>query len=444
MEVAGTKARRIALPARKLPKTGNCQRGVANGRNEATPRKNVLMKLSPTLTAAVRSHATQPGQRSFYLYNTTPMVTKIAALRAIMPHGVEIFYAMKANPHAAFLGAALQAGVVGVEIASLGEAHQAVAAGFAPERLIFTGPGKSPEELTWSVTAGVRTIHLESLTEAYRLNQICGTHGVTQDVLLRVNPNFDIHGAQASFSGGSQKLGVDVTKLHHHLPHILALPHLRFKGLHVYAASGVLRVEDLLQNCRLVFEMVRDIEANFPQVRCGIIDFGGGFGVDYLGTGVDFDPQTYAKGLQELITAYQLADRRFVLELGRYLAADSGWFCTEILDIKDSHGIKQMICAGGTNHFRRPAALSINHPVAIVAMQRPALFAEQEQVYQEKIYIGGPLCNTADKLAKDIYVEAAAIGDIAVFGLAGAYGLTMSHLEFLSHARPPEIVVTPD
>jgi diaminopimelate decarboxylase len=399
------------------------------------------MHLTPALTAAVRHHAAQDGQRSFYLYDTAPMQRKIAALRTLMPTGVEIFYAMKANPHPAFLAAALAADVVGVEIASLGEARKAVAAGFTPERLIFTGPGKAPEELAWSVAQRIRAVHLESLTEAYRLEALCAANGVTQDVLLRVNPNFDIHGAQASFSGGSQKLGVDVEKLHQILPHILALKHLRFQGLHVYAASGVLRVEDLLQNCRLVFTMVHDVETRFPNVRCATIDFGGGFGVDYLESGHDFAPEVYAAGLKDLIATHGLSDRRFVLELGRYLTADSGWYCTEILDIKTSHGTKQVVCAGGTNHFRRPAALSINHPVVIVPMQRPKLFVEQESVAHEKIYIGGPLCNTADKLAKDILIDAAAIGDMAVFCLAGAYGLTMSHLEFLSHDRPPEIVV---
>lgn len=400
------------------------------------------MQLLPSLATAVRQHAEQGGHRSFYLYDTAPMQRKIASLRALMATGVEIFYAMKANPHPEFLAAALAANVVGVEIASLGEARKAVAAGFTPDRLIFTGPGKAPEELSWSIAQKIRAVHLESLTEAYRLEALCAASGVTQDVLLRVNPNFDIHGAQASFSGGSQKLGVDVEKLHQILPHILSMKHLRFQGLHVYAASGVLRVEDLLQNCRLVFDMVHDVETRFPNVRCNTIDFGGGFGIDYLESGSDFAPEVYATGLKDLITIYNLGDRCFVLELGRYLTADSGWFCTEILDIKDSHGTKQVVCAGGTNHFRRPAALSINHPVVIVPMHRAKLFAAQESVVREKIYIGGPLCNTADKLAKDIFIDAAAVGDIAVFCLAGAYGLTMSHLEFLSHDRPPEIVVS--
>jgi diaminopimelate decarboxylase len=400
------------------------------------------MNLSEPIAAAIRKHAENDGLRSFYLYDLSPMRAKIARLKSIMPQGIEIFYAMKANPHPAFLAAARQAGTQGIEIASLGEGRKALEAGYKPEEIIFTGPGKSPEELAWSLKTGIRTVHLESLTEAHRLNALCEQLKVKQDVLLRVNPDFDIHGAQASFSGGSQKLGVDVNKLHDVLPQILALPHLVFRGLHVYAASGVLEVADLLKNCKLVFEMARDIEKTFPSTICSIIDFGGGFGIDYLESGEDFSPDAYAGGLKKLIAEYGFESRRFVLELGRYLTADSGWFCSEILDIKDSHGTKQVICAGGTNHFRRPAALSINHPVVILPMNRPRVFDGQEQVSKEKVYIGGPLCNTADKLAKNIYIEEAQIGDMAVFCLAGAYGLSMSHLEFLSHERPREIVIS--
>lgn len=399
------------------------------------------MQIPANVETKLRELAASGRTLNAYIYDTAPMRAKIAHLATIMPAGVEVYYAMKANPHPAFLQAALESGARGIEIASLGEAQKAVAAGFTGERLIYTGPGKSPEELEWSVENGVHTVHVESLTEAHRLNAIAARHGRRQKVLLRINANFDIHEAQTTFSGGSKKFGVDEEKLDVVLPQLLALDHLDFRGLHVYAASGVLRVEDLLKNCELVFTLTRKIEAEYAGVKCDIIDFGGGFGVDYLETGEDFDPQAYADGLAAMIDRYGLQGRAFMLELGRYLAADSGWFCTEILDIKESRGKKQVICAGGINHFRRPAALAINHPLAILRMERPALFEGQERVAAESVYFGGPLCTGADKLANDEYVGAADIGDIAVFGLAGAYGLTMSNQEFLSHAKPAEIVL---
>jgi len=399
------------------------------------------MNIPTHIEAELRRRAETGKTLNCYIYDTAPMREKIGDLVSIMPEGLEVFYAMKANPHPAFLKAALEAGAVGIEIASLGEAERAVAAGFAGNRLIYTGPGKSPEELSWSVKNGVRTVHIESLAEAHRLDVICEKAGKQMDVLLRINANFDIHEAQTTFSGGSKKFGIDEEKLDEALPQILALKHLNFRGLHVYAASGVLNVGDLLKNCELVFDLTKKIEAEYDGITCDIIDFGGGFGVDYLEEGHDFDPQAYADGLAAMIAKYDFAGRHFVLELGRFLAADSGFFCTEILDIKESRGKKQVICAGGINHFRRPAALSINHPLAIVRMHETKLFDRQESVEREQVYFGGPLCTSADKLANDIYVEAADIGDIAVFGLAGAYGLTMSNQEFLSHARPEEIVL---
>ena len=386
----------------------------------------------------------QNGQTlNVYLYDLAPMHTKINLLRDIMPEGIEVFYAMKANPHPAFLVTALEAGVTGIEIASLGEATKAINAGFSPAQLIYTGPGKSMEELTWCVEQGIRTIHIESLAEAHRINALCQKMGKKQDVLLRINADFDIHDAQTTFSGGSKKFGIDEEQLDVALPQILALSQLNFRGLHVYAASGVLNVDDLLHNCKLVFDLTQRIEATYQGVHCDIIDFGGGFGVDYLEEGNDFDPQAYADGLSAMIAQYGFNGRHFVLELGRWLAADCGWFCSEIIDIKTSRGKKQVVCAGGINHFRRPAALAINHPMDIVKMGKDKLFERQEAIHQEKVYFGGPLCTSADKLANDVYIEEANIGDIAVFGLAGAYGLSMSNVGFLSHNTPEEIICTP-
>ncbi len=398
--------------------------------------------LSPHIAETIRSLAESRPERSFYVYDTSVMTGKIETLRARMPEGVAVYYAMKANPHIAFLEAARRAGVEGIEIASIGEGKKAIEAGFAPGQIIFTGPGKSPEELEWSVSVGIRTIHIESLTEAYRLDAIAKAAGRVQDILVRVNPNFHVHGAQANFSGDSSKLGMDEHKFREALPEILALEGLNFLGLHVYSASGVLNVDDLIQNCELVFKLASEVENQYQGVTCPIIDFGGGFGIDYLEQGRDFSPEPYAEKLSALIARFEFQGRRFVLELGRYLTADSGWYATEILDIKDSLGKKQVICAGGSHHFRRPAALGINHPVSIVAMERPKVFAAQDNVDKENIFIGGPLCNTADRLsARDLFIEHAEIGDMAVFELAGAYGYSMSHLEFLSHAHPPEIVI---
>ncbi len=398
--------------------------------------------IPPHILDAIRARAGRPGHRSFYLYDTSVMRRKIAQLKAALPRGVAVYYAMKANPHPAFLAAARDGGAEGVEIASLGEGRKAVAAGFSPGQLIFTGPGKAPEELEWSVSTGIHAVHVESLVEAYRLNAICRALGKTQDILLRVNPNFHIHGAQANFSGDSCKLGLDENRLKECLPPLLALDRLRFQGLHVYAASGVLELDSLLRNCEIVFGMARAIEADYPGTRCAVIDFGGGFGIDYAEEGRDFSTEAYAAKLSALIAAFGFSDRRFVLELGRYLAADSGWYGTEILDIKASLGKKQIVCAGGSHHFRRPVALKINHPMAVVPMNVPPLFEGQECVRDEAAFIGGPLCNTADKLAAhDAHVTEAHVGDIAVFGLAGAYGLTMSHMDFLSHDRPEEVVI---
>ena len=402
------------------------------------------MNLNSQMTDAILDFSKQSAHGNFYLYDTSAMRQKIKNLKQVLPTSVDTYYAMKANPHRYFLQTARNADIQGIEVASMGEGKKAIDAGFNPDQIIFTGPGKSEAELEWSVQNKIQKIHIESLVEAHRLNKICATHNHKQDILIRVNPNFDIHGAQAKFSGDSSKFGLDQDIFLDVLPQILELTNLNFLGLHVYAASGVLEVEDLLENCRRVFTIARDLETKYPDIRCDIIDFGGGFGVDYLETGQEFSIDFYAKELNKLIDNAGFSDRKFILELGRYLAADSGWYCTKILDIKSSLGKKQVICSGGAHHFRRPVALNINHPLSIISMNEPPIFNGQEFVKDEMAFVAGPLCNgAADKLAaKDIYIKEARIGDIAVLGLAGAYGLSMSHVNFLSHPYPEEFIGT--
>lgn len=401
------------------------------------------MILNQKIIDAIAHFSQESAHNNFYLYDTSVMQDKITQLKKTLPSNVQIYYAMKANPHIKFLTAAKTAKAKGIEVASIGEAKGTIDAGFSGNDIIFTGPGKSQEELEWSVKNKIHKVHIESLVEAHRLNNICEKEGHTQDILIRVNPNFDIHGAQAKFSGDSSKFGIDQSVFLDVLPQILELPHLNFQGLHVYAASGVLKAEDLLENCRRVFTIVREVEARYDDVRCDIIDFGGGFGVDYLETGDDFSVEFYATELQKLIENFAFSDRQLIIELGRYLAADSGWYCTKILDIKTSLGKKQVICSGGAHHFRRPVALNINHPLIIIPQNEPKIFNGQESVTDDMAFIAGPLCNgAADKLAaKDIYIEKAEIGDVVILGLAGAYGLSMSHVNFLSHPEPEEFFV---
>ncbi len=401
------------------------------------------MILNKKIMDAIAHFSNISEHHNFYLYDTSVMQGKIKQLKETLPKSVQIYYAMKANPHPEFLKTALNADVKGIEIASIGEAKKAIEVGFLSSQIIFTGPGKTEAELRWSVENKIQKIHIESLVEAHRLNNICEQQDHKQDILIRVNPNFDIHGAQAKFSGDSSKFGIDQDMFFEVLPQILDLPHLSFRGLHVYAASGVLKVEDLLDNCRRVFTIARDIETRYTDIRCDIIDFGGGFGIDYLETGNDFSIDLYTKELRQLIHDFDFTDRQFIIELGRYLAADSGWYCTKITDIKTSLGKKQVICTGGAHHFRRPVALNINHPLCIIAQNEDKVFDAQESVQDEMVFVAGPLCNgAADKLsAKDIYIEKAEIGDIAVLGLAGAYGLSMSHVNFLSHPEPDEFFI---
>ena len=249
--------------------------------------------LSPRIRDTIGTLARTRPERSFYLYDPQVMAQKIATLKARGARGRRRLLCHEGQSPRRFLETARHAGVEGVEIASIGEGQKALSAGFAPGQIIFTGPGKSPEELEWSVSVGIRTIHVESLTEAHRLNAIAAALGRRQDILVRVNPNFHIHGAQANFSGDSSKLGMDEQKFRAALPEILALRPSPFPRPARLLRLGRARGHRPHQNCELVFALAAEIESQYQGVSCPVIDFGGGFGIDYLDAG----PRLHARTL---------------------------------------------------------------------------------------------------------------------------------------------------
>ncbi len=142
-----------------------------------------------------------------------------------------------------------------------------------------------------------------------------------------------------------------------------------------------------------------------------------------------------------LVEEFDFGRKTLIFELGKYLVAESGYYVTEILDIKESMGKKQIITAGGINHQKRPQEAGINHPISIISLYKPRLYKEQISIKQEKVDIGGPLCTSLDTYCRDISINEAHVGDLIVVHLSGAYSLTFSPVNFLSHPLPNEYII---
>jgi diaminopimelate decarboxylase len=167
------------------------------------------------------------------------------------------------------------------------------------------------------------------------------------------------------------------------------------------------------------------------------VNAGGGLGVDYTG-GAAFDLAALRLGLAGLAPADAA---RLVLEPGRYLAAGAGWYAAEVLDLKRVHGRWFAVLRGGTHHFRLPAAWRYSHPFTVLPVAGWPYPFERPEVRDVLVDAVGELCTPRDVLARGQPVSRLRVGDVLVFGNAGAYGWDISHHQFLRHPHPEFVVV---
>lgn len=377
-----------------------------------------------------------------YIYDLEEITQRIEELERFKLSNVSLYYAMKANPNTDVLRHVLSHKCIsGVEIASVGELEKARKSGLdSDSNVLFTGPGKTPIELSEAVKSKIRFINVESVVEAIRINKIAEREDIEKvNVLLRVNIDYYLDGASEYMAGMSTKMGIDQSRFYEDYKIISKLEHLNVCGFHVFAADGVLDYNILLKYTDFVFKFVEEAEKVVGKIN--VVDFGGGFGIDYTKSDRHFDTKAYFEGLERLVKKYSFDEKEFILELGKYIVGSAGYYVTRIVDIKDSKGMKHIVTAGGVNHMRLPIATDRKHPVYIISMGIPKLYDEQIEVSNETVDIEGPLCMTEDKISWDEPIEHAEIGDIVVLTQSGAYCYSASTLWFLSHQLPLELII---
>ena len=324
-----------------------------------------------------------------YIYDLQEITDRINEIDKYKLPNVSLYYAMKANPNKEVLKHVLKhKEVSGIEIASIGELNIARQIGLDDmSKVLFTGPGKTPQELEEAVKSKIRYINVESVVEAIRINDIAKRLNIPKvDILLRVNINYFLDGASEYMAGMSTKMGIDQSRFEEDYSYIKKLSHLNICGFHVFAADGVLDYNILLKYADFVFKFVKEAEAIVGKVK--VIDFGGGFGIDYTKAGMKFNTKDYFIKLGEILKKYSFEDKEIILELGKYIVGSAGYYATKIVDIKDCKGMKHIVTAGGVNHMRLPIATDRKHPVYIVKMNEDKLYNEQIEVKNETVDIG--------------------------------------------------------
>jgi diaminopimelate decarboxylase len=372
------------------------------------------------------------GDTPLFVYDLGMVAERVRRLRAAMPAGLEIHYAIKANPYPALVSA--MAGLVdGFDVASQGELARAIEAGMAADRISFAGPGKRARELEAAIRAGA-TINLESEHEADRALAIGEALGLRPRLAVRVNPDFELRGSGMRMGGGAKPFGIDQARV---VPLVRRLVEAGadYRGLHIFAGSQSLDRDAIIETQANSVELARRIDDE-TGAKAPLVNLGGGFGVPYFAGDAALDVEAIGAAL-----AGQVGDEagRYAIELGRWLVAEAGVYLTRIVDRKESHGRIFLVTDGGLHH---QLAASGNFGTVVRRNYPAAIATRFGAAPEEEASIVGCLCTPLDRLADDALLPRAEPGDVVAIFLAGAYGATASPAAFLGHPAPREIAIS--
>lgn len=379
----------------------------------------------------------EAGDTPLFVYDAGRIAARIDELRAALPPGVAVHYAMKANPMPALLRW-IAPRVDGIDVASAGELAVALAAGADPARISFAGPGKRDRELAAAIDAGI-TLNLESEGEFERA--LVQSAGRPFRVAVRVNPPFDLKGSGMRMGGGAKPFGIDAERV----PALLARigeTHAVFEGFHVFAGSQNLSADAIVEAQRATVALVAALAAHAPgPVRH--VNLGGGFGLPYFPGDAPLDLAAVGAGLAETLANRPtvLETTQFALELGRFLVGEAGVYLTRVVDKKMSLNETFVVVDGGLHHQLAASGnfgtvIRRNYPLA-----NASRFGDSGVM---KVNVVGCLCTPLDRLGDRVDLPETGVGDLIAVFMAGAYGRTASPAAFLGHPAPLEVFAGAD
>jgi diaminopimelate decarboxylase len=367
----------------------------------------------------------------FYLYSAAGFTAQYRSFAdAFLPERPLICYAVKANSNLAVLRHFAGLGA-GADVVSEGELRRALAAGVPPERIIFSGVGKTVAEMTAALDAGIHQINVESVPELRRLSEVAAAQDRTARIAIRVNPDVDAR-THAKISTGRKenKFGIELGETVAAYALAAELPGIEPVALAVHIGSQLTDLEPYRRAFERVAELVLELRALGFSVSQ--IDLGGGIGVRYHAERT-LEPASYAKLVRDILGPLEL-DLAF--EPGRVLTAPAGLLVSQVLYIKEGTTKRFVIVDAAMNDLIRPALYDAWHD--IVPLRLPGTRAVLMPAD-----VVGPVCETGDTFAVDRDLPPLAEGDFLAFTAAGAYGAVMS-TTYNSRLLVPEVLVAED
>ncbi|MBN8713159.1 MAG: diaminopimelate decarboxylase [Xanthomonadales bacterium] len=357
---------------------------------------------------------TQQVPTPFYAYSASAIRERISGLQHAL-HGLDalICYAVKANSNLAILQLMRDAGV-GADTVSGGELWRCLNAGMPPERIVFSGVGKTAEEMAAALRAGILHLNVESFEELELLQQVAQAQDTVAHVAVRINPDVDAHTHEKISTGKAEnKFGVSIDEARRWFAQQAAFPQVRLDGLHVHIGSQILSVEPFRQALQRVAAFWRELAVGGHAL--GSIDVGGGLGVCYrAGHDHPVAPADYVGAIREALAGF---NGQILLEPGRYLVAEAGVLLTRVIRVKHGDERRFLVLDAAMNDLIRPSMYDAWHDIV------PVSHGDRAPVTYD---IVGPVCETGDTFARGRELPECRAGELVMIKSAGAYGSSMA------------------
>ena len=360
----------------------------------------------------------------FFIYDLDKLTAHLNQLTA--QTDVKLWYAVKANPLSRIIQCLDSAGF-NFDVASKGELEQVLAQGIDSERVLNTGPAKSPKQISHFIARGVRTFVAESINQVRWLNEQATKANCQLQVLLRVQLRWP--DSEKNPLGGDSLtpfgLGCDEWQA----LTVSDYPALNFDGLHIFQWGNMLSTDKLAELWRAMIAPLQQLASSL-NINLNILDLGGGLGIPYTQDANRLDWSALIETLAGIKA--DAGVKELWMELGRYAVGECGHYATPVVERKENYNQQQVILSGGINHLLRPAVTSQDFPAALL---------RESTAEPAAMTLYGPLCTALDCLGEHQLASDLNEQDWLVFSQCGAYGFTESMPYFLCHELAAEYIL---
>jgi diaminopimelate decarboxylase len=384
-----------------------------------------VMHAEDVSLAAIAAEAGTP----VYVYSTATIERHVRVFRDALAGLADplVAFAVKANPNGAVLATLARLGL-GADVVSGGELMRARAAGVPAEKIVFSGVGKTADEMSLGLREGIGQFSLESLPEAEMLSEVASALGLEAPVAFRINPNVDA-GTHSKISTGraDDKFGVAYDRALDAYARAAALPGLRVVGVAVHIGS---QLTDLAPS-RAAFERIGTLIGDLRAAGHDIVtaDLGGGLGVPYNpAVPLPPSPADYGAMVRAVTADWNV---RLIFEPGRVIVGNAGVLLARVIRVKEGVTYPFVVVDAGMNDLIRPSLYDAWHDIRAVAPSGDRFTAN----------VVGPICETGDTFARSREMDQVEAGDLVAFMTAGAYGATMANT-YNSRGLTPEAMVS--